>query len=90
MTFTLTKDCANKLVKVENTSVVVIPTGVFSIGDAVILFNNSDNYICLQSKVANSYQSCRPKSRENFEFPPRSLLNGVFVDGDTVVISVGL
>ncbi len=89
MNFVLTKDHANKLVKIENSSVVVIPAGEFTMGHALILFNNSDNFISLESKVEKSYQSCRMGKKQFFEFPPRSLVNVLFVSDDELVVSVG-
>ena len=89
MTFVLTKDHANKLIRIEESSVVVIPTGEFSMGDALILYNSSDSFISLESKVAKSYQSCRVGNRQFFEWPPRGLINVLFIGSDELVVTVG-
>jgi hypothetical protein len=89
MSFVLTKEHANKLIKIENSSVVVIPTEEFTMGHALILFNNSDSYISLESKIEKSYQSCRAGKKQFFEWPPRALINILFVDDDELVVSVG-
>ena len=86
----LTKDNANKITKIDYSPVVVIPAGEFSQGDALILFNNSDNFICIKSEVENTYRSASPKTRKMFEFPPRALVNAVFIDSDILVITVGV
>jgi hypothetical protein len=67
----------------------VIPTGEFSIGDALILYNSSDKAISLESKVVNSYQSCRMGRRQFFEWPPRGLINVLFVNDDELIVTVG-
>lgn len=89
MNFVLTKDHANKLIRIEESSVVVIPTGEFSMGDALILYNGSDKSISLESKVVNSYQSCRMGRRQFFEWPPRGLINVLFVNDDELIVTVG-
>ena len=89
MNFVLTKDHANKLIRIEESSVVEIPAEEFSMGDALILFNNSDKSISLESKVANSYQSCRMGRRQFFEWPPRGLINVLFIGSDELVVTVG-
>lgn len=90
MTFTLTKENANRITKIDHSSVVLIPAEEFSQGDALILFNNSDEFIAIQSEVENTYRSASPKKRKFFEFPPRSLVNAVFIDKDILVITVGI
>jgi hypothetical protein len=89
MTFVLTKDHANKLIRIEESSVVAIPAGEFSMGDALILYNSSDKFICLESRVAKSYQSCRVGNRQFFEWPPRGLVNVLFVNDDELIVTVG-
>jgi hypothetical protein len=85
----LTKEQANKLINVESSPVVVIPAGEFSQGDALILFNNSDDFRSIQSEIKNSYRSGMSKSFRFIEFPPRSMVNAVFIDADTVVYTRG-
>ena len=85
----LAKEHANKLINVENSPVVVIPAGEFSQGDALILFNNSDDFRSIQCDVAKSYRSGMSKSFRFIEFPPRSMVNAVFIDADTVVFTRG-
>ena len=89
MSYTLSKTDANKIVKVDQGGVVTLPSNVFSKGDALIIFNNTDEFISIQSLVENSYRSSRAKKRAFIEFPPRSLANAIFIDDDIVVISVG-
>ena len=89
MSYTLSKTDANKIVKVDQGGVVTLPSNVFSKGDALIIFNNTDEFISIHSLVENSYRSSRAKKRSFIEFPPRSLANAVFIDDDIVVISVG-
>jgi len=89
MSYTLSKTDANKIVRVDQGGVVTLPGSVFSKGDAIILFNNTDEFISIHSLVENSYRSSRAKKRAFIEFPPRSLANAVFIDDNIVVISVG-
>ena len=89
MSYTLSKTDANKIVKVDQGGVVTLPSNVFSKGDALIIFNNTDEFISIHSLVENSYRSSRAKKRAFIEFPPRSLANAIFIDDDIVVISVG-
>lgn len=86
----LTKDNANRITRVDNGSVVVIPSGVFTQGDMLIMFNNSDAFITLESKIEKTYQSGTKWARTLIEWPPRSVVNVIFVDDDLVVASVGI
>jgi hypothetical protein len=47
----LLKEHANKIVNIEHSPVVVIPAGEFSQGDALILFNNRDEFGTIQCEV---------------------------------------
>ena len=89
MSYTLSKTDANKIVKVDQGGVVTLPSNVFSKGDALIIFNNTDEFISIHSLVEKSYRSSRAKKRAFIEFPPRALANAIFIDDDIVVISVG-
>lgn len=91
MTFTVRKEHANKLLRIENgTPVVLVPAGEFAAGDALIMFNDSDNFITLQSQISRTYRSGFAKAYEFFEVAPHALINAVFVDADTLVITVGV
>jgi len=86
----LLKEHANKIVNIEHSPVVVIPAGEFSQGDALILFNNREEFGTIQCEVPNSYRSgCKVKSTV-IEFPPRCMMNAVFIDADTVVFMRGM
>lgn len=87
---TLDKNHCNKIVSIENCSVLEIPKDTFSSGDVLMLFNNTDNFICVNSKIENSYKSGYIRKENQIEFPPRSLLNGVFIDNKTIVFSRGI
>jgi hypothetical protein len=89
MSYILSKTDANKIVKVDQGGVVTLPSNVFSKGDALIIFNNTDEFTSIHSLVENSYRSSRAKKRAFIEFPPRALANAIFIDDNTVVISVG-
>lgn len=85
----LTKEHANKIINIEHSSVVVIPAGEFSKGDALIIFNNRDEFGVIQCDVPNSYRSCSPCKVATIEFPPRCMMNAVFIDAETVVFMRG-
>ena len=86
----LTKDNANKITCVNQSKLVSIPEGVFSQGDMLMLFNNSDDFICLESKVQKTYRSGQKAPKTMIEWPPRSLVNVVFVTADLAVVTVEL
>ncbi len=86
----LTKDNANRITRIDNGSLVEIPKGVFSKGDMLILFNNSDSFITLESKIEKTYQSATKWTRTMIEWPPRAIVNVIFVDDNLVVASVGI
>lgn len=90
MPATLTKENANRITRIDNGNVVVIPKGVFSQGDMLILFNNSDGFITLESKIEKTYQSGTKWTRTLIEWPPRAVINVIFVDDDLAVASVGI
>lgn len=83
----LDKTAAGKIVKIDTSRVVEVPADVFSTGDIVVMFNNTDEFVCVDSKVPNSYVSGRIKKRTKIEFPPRALGNVLFIDEQTAVFS---
>lgn len=85
----LQKEHANKIVNIEHSSVVVIPAGEFSQGEALILFNNRDEFGTIQCEVPNSYRSGYSQKASMIEFPPRCMMNAVFIDSETVVFMRG-
>lgn len=87
MRFVLEKSHANKVVKIDSSRVVEIPDGVFVKGDVVVMFNNTDEFVCIETKVPKSYVSARQKARTMVEFPPRALGNVLFIEDDTAVFS---
>ena len=86
----LQKEHANRIVNIEHSSVVVIPAGEFLQGDMLIVFNNRDDFGTIQSEVPNSYRSGSPHKATMIEFPPRCIVNAVFIDAETVVFMRGL
>lgn len=73
--------------KIDNYKVVEIPAGTFSTGDVVVLFNNSNEFMTIESKVENTYVSARTKQRTMIEFPPKALANLLMIDEQTAVLS---
>lgn len=86
----LTKEHANKIVNIEHSPVVVIPAGEFSQGDMLLIFNNRDDFGTIQCDVPNSYRSCSQHKASMIEFPPRCMMNVVFIDSETAVFMRGL
>lgn len=83
----LDKALANKVVTVDSSRVVEVPAGVFSTGDTIVLFNNTDAFVCIDSQVENSYRSGTKTHRTKLEFPPKGLGNILFINEQTVVFS---
>lgn len=86
----LSKEHANKIINIEHSPVVVIPAGEFSQGSMLILFNNSDEYRSIKSEIKNSYRSGYTNKATFIEFLPRSVVNALFIDEDTVVFMRGM
>ena len=86
----LAKEHANKIVNIESSPVVIIPAGEFSQGDMLILFNNRDESGTIQCDVENSYRSGYTKKYRFIEFPPRSVVNALFITEDTIVFMRGM
>ena len=82
---TLTKEQANKITRIDNGDVVTIPSEVFAKGDMLILFNNSDETIKLESKIKVTYRSGSKEPRTVLNWPPRAIINLIFVDDDLLV-----
>lgn len=83
----LDKSHVGKVVRIENTVVVEVPDGVFAPGDIVIMFNNTDKFMTIQSRVPTTYVSARAKPRTVIEFPPKALTNMLMLDDKTAVFS---
>ena len=86
----LKKHHANKLINIENLSEVIIPDNEFGTGDVLILFNNSNSSSVLKSSVLKTYKSGSAEYVTAVEVPPMCLINVVFVDSDTLVITRGI
>jgi hypothetical protein len=89
MMYVIKPEDANKILKVENSAGVVLTEG-FPAGTAFIMFNNSDSFITIESKMPTTYVSARRKPQTCIEFPPRSLANVLIIDEQTAVISVSV
>lgn len=85
----LKKEHANKVLNVENSLSLIIPDNEFSSGDALIIFNNSNSNILIQSNVLKTYASGQIEEIKTKLFPPRCLINAIFIDKNTVVFTKG-
>lgn len=86
----LKKEHVNKVINIVDQTIVHVEENEFSEGDVLILFNNSAEYATIQCDVPNTYRSGFAKKWNFIEFPPRCLLNAVFVNKDTVVFARGI
>jgi len=86
----LKKEHVNKLVNIVDHDLIRVEENEFTEGDVLILFNNSDKFATIQSDVLNTYRSGFAKKMNFIEFPPRCLLNAIFIDTDTVVFARGI
>lgn len=84
----LTKDNANKITCINESKVVSIPAAIFSQGDMLMMFNNSDEFITLESQHIKTYISGRRQTQTMIEWPPRALVNVVFIQDDLAVVKV--
>lgn len=85
----LTREHLGKIVRFDHMTVVEVPDQVFKQGDIMVLFNNTNDFTTIESKVPKSYRSSMSNPRTMFEFPPRSLVNIIFVADDIMVLTVG-
>ena len=86
----LTVENANKITCINESKVVSIPAGEFKQGDMLMMFNNSNDFITLESKHIKTYVSGRQMPQTIVEWPPRTLVNVVFIQDDLAVVKVEL
>jgi hypothetical protein len=86
----LEREHLGKIIRLDVLTVVTLPDNVFKQGEILVLFNNTDKFTTLESKVANNYRSAMPKNKNFFEIPPRALINIVFVADDIAVLTIGM
>ena len=86
----LAREHLGKIIRLDVLTVVTLPDNVFKQGEILVLFNNTDKFTTLESKVANNYRSAIGINKNFFEIPPRALINIVFVSDDTAILTVGL
>lgn len=86
----LSREHLGKIVRLDVLTVITLPEHQFKQGEIIVLFNNTDKFTTLESKVTNNYRSTMPKSKNFFEIPPRALINIVFVADDIAVLTVGM
>ena len=84
----LTKNNANKITCINDSKVVRIPANVFAQGDMLMLFNNSDDAITLESFVAKTFRSGNRTPVFSLDWPPRALVNVVFIQDNLAVVTV--
>jgi len=86
----LAREHLGKIIRLDVLTIVTLPDNVFRQGEILVLFNNTDKFTTLESKVANNYRSAIGINKNFFEIPPRALINIVFVADDTAILTVGL
>jgi len=86
----LAREHLGKIIRLDVLTVVTLPDNVFKQGEILVLFNNTDKFTTLESKVTNNYRSAISNNKNFFEIPPRALINIVFVSDDTAILTVGL
>ena len=86
----LAREHLGKIIRLDVLTVVTLPANVFKQGEILVLFNNTDKFTTLESKVANNHRSAMPKNNNFFELPPRALINIVFVADDIAVLTIGM
>jgi hypothetical protein len=84
----LTKDNANKITCVNNSRVVKVSANVFAQGDMLMLFNNSDEIITLESSVDKTFRSGSITPILKLDWPPRAIVNVVFIQDNLAVVTV--
>ena len=90
MNFTLNRDHLGQIVRLDVLAVVCLPDGVFRQGDILVMFNNTDKFTTLESKVEFTYRSSMPKHKTHWEIAPKALVNIVFVADNIAVMTVGV
>lgn len=83
----LGKDHAQTIVRVKDAKVVTVPKDTFTAGQTVILFNETNDIITLESKVETTYISGHSNPRTMIEFPPKMLVTLLFLDDQTAVVT---
>jgi hypothetical protein len=86
----LAREHLGKIIRLDVLTVITLPDNVFKQGEILVLFNNTDKFTTLESKVTNNYRSAMPKNKNFFEIPPRALINIVFVADDIAVLTIGM
>jgi hypothetical protein len=86
----LAREHLGKIIRLDVLTVVTLPDNVFKQGEILVLFNNTDKFTTLESKIANTYRSAMPKNKNFWEVPPRALINIVFVADDIAVLTIGM
>lgn len=90
MNLVLGKEHLGKIVRLDVVTVVTLPEKVFKEGDILVMFNNTDKFTTLESKVKCTYRSSMPKHKTHWEIPPKALINIVFVADNIAVMTVGV
>ena len=90
MSFEFNRDHLGKIIRLDALEVVRLPDGVFKQGDILVMFNNTNKFTTLESKVEATYRSSMPKHNTHWEIPTRALVNIVFVADNIAVMTVGV
>ena len=86
----LAREHLGKIIRLDVLAVITLPDNVFKQGEILVLFNNTDKFTTLESKVTNNYRSAMPQNKNFLEIPPRALINIVFVADDIAVLTIGM
>lgn len=85
--YTLSTTDIGKYVELGTSGTIVVPSGVFSSGDAVTLFNNTGNSITITCSATTTYVSGTNTVRTTANISTRGIASVVFTSGNFCIIT---
>jgi hypothetical protein len=88
--YTLAVTDVGEFIEVGTSGSIVIPNGVFSTGDAVVIFNNTSGSITITCTITTAYKAGTDADQATVTLTTRGVCNVLFISGTVCAITGNL
>jgi hypothetical protein len=85
--YTLAVTDVGEFIEVGTSGAIVVPDGVFSAGDAVVIFNNTSGAITITFSITTAYQAGTDADKATLSLATRGVCNILFISGTVCVVT---
>jgi len=85
--YTLTATDSGEFIEVGTGGSIVVPNSTFTVGDAVVIFNNTSSAITLTMSIATAYIGGTDSDKATISLATRGVCNVMFISGTVCVVT---